>query len=59
MSHFQASRHIDRTSSRMKAETRESTSAEVRGELEEERQAVEDRTAKLKQMRLARESTAS
>ncbi|TXM98883.1 hypothetical protein FV242_27385 [Methylobacterium sp. WL64] len=59
MSHFQASRHIDRTSSRMKAETRESTSAEVREEIEAERRVVEVRTAKLRQQRLARESAGS
>ena len=59
MSHFQASRHSDRTSARMKAETRETSSAEVREELEEERQALEERTERLRAMRLARESAAS
>jgi hypothetical protein len=56
MSHFQASRHFDRTSARMKAETREAASAEVHEELEAERQAVDDRTERLKAMRLAREA---
>lgn len=59
MSRFQASRRIDRTSSRMKAETRDSTCAEVREEIEAERQVVEVRTAKLRQQRQARESAGS
>lgn len=59
MSHFQASRHIDRTSSRMKAETRETTSAEVREEIEEERRAIDERTERLRAMRRARESRVS
>lgn len=59
MSHFQASRHADRTSSRMKAETRETTSAEVREEIEEERRAVDERTERLRAIRLARENTQS
>jgi hypothetical protein len=40
----------------MKAETREAASAEVHEELEAERQAVDDRTERLKAMRLAREA---
>lgn len=59
MSHFQASRHADRTSSRTKAETRETTSAEVREEIEEERRAVEERTERLRAIRLAHENKAS
>ena len=59
MSHFQASCHSDRTSSRLKTETREATSLEVRSEIEAERQEIEERTEWLKAMRLARESKAS
>jgi hypothetical protein len=44
MSHFQASRHSDRTSAQLKAETREATSIEVRSEIEAERQEIEERT---------------
>ncbi|MBP1180952.1 hypothetical protein [Methylobacterium sp. PvR107] len=59
MSHFQASRHFDRTSSRMKAETRESAALEVRDEIEAERRGIDDRTARLRAMRLARENEKS
>lgn len=59
MSHFQASRHTDRTSSRMKAETRESTALEVKDEIEAERRNIDDRTARLRAMRLAREKAVS
>ncbi|MCJ2061883.1 hypothetical protein MKK63_04105 [Methylobacterium sp. J-088] len=56
MSHFQASRHSDRTSAQLKAETREATSIEIRSEIEAERQEIEERTERLKAMRLAREN---
>ena len=56
MSHFQASRHADRTSSQLKAETREATSLEVWSEIEAERQEIAERTERLKALRLARES---
>lgn len=58
MSHFQASRHTDRTSSQLKAETRETTSSEVWEEIEEERRAVDERTERLRAIRLARENDA-
>ena len=56
MSHFQASRHSDRTSAQLKTETREATSLEVWSEIEAERQEIEERTDRLKAMRLAREN---
>lgn len=59
MTHFQASRHSDRTSSQLKTETREATSLEVWSEIETERREIEERTERLKAMRLARESEAS
>jgi hypothetical protein len=40
----------------MKAEARETTSAEVREELEEVRQAIEERTKRMRAMRQAREN---
>ena len=43
----------------MKAETRETTSAEVREEIEEERRAVDERTERLRAMRLAQEGKGS
>jgi hypothetical protein len=58
MSHFQASRHTDRTSSRTKAETREATALEVKDEIDAERRDIDERTAKLRAMRLARENAA-
>ncbi|WP_267428062.1 hypothetical protein [Methylobacterium sp. GC_Met_2] len=59
MSHFQASRHSDRTSLQLKVETREATSLVVWSEIEAERQEIEERTERLRAMRLARESKAS
>jgi hypothetical protein len=59
MSHFPIVRSNDHTSPYLKAETRETNSAEVRVEIEEERQAIEVRTARLRAMRLARESIGS
>jgi hypothetical protein len=59
MPHFPIIRSNDHTSPYLKAETRETNSAEVRVEIEEERQAVEKRTARLKAIRLARESAGS
>ena len=56
MSHFQASLHSDRTSSQLKAETREATSLEVQSEIEAERQEIEERTERLRALRLAREN---
>jgi hypothetical protein len=59
MSHFQNSRHTDRTSERTKAETREATAQEVRDEIDAERRVVDERTERLRAMRLAREGTGS
>lgn len=58
MSHFQASRYTDRTSSRTKAETREATALEVKDEIDAERRDIDERTAKLRAMQLARENAA-
>jgi len=43
----------------MKAETRESAALEVRDEIEAERRGIDDRTARLRAMRLARENEKS
>ena len=59
MSHFRSIRFNDHTSLHLKAETRETNSAEVWVEIEEKRQVVEERTARLRAMRLARESVGS
>ena len=59
MSHFRIIRFNDHTSLHLKAETRETNSAEVRVEIEKKRQVVEERTARLRAMRLARESVGS
>lgn len=56
MSHIRTSRHFDRTNSKLKAETRESTSAHVKDEIESERQALHERTERLRALRLAREN---
>ena len=59
MSHFPSSHHFDRTSAQLKAETRVSTSAQVRDEVEAERQTLDERTERLRAMRLARENAAT
>ncbi len=59
MSHFPIIHSNDHTSLHLKAETRETNSAEVWVEIEEERQVVEERTAKLRQQRLTRDSAGS
>ncbi|WP_267361689.1 MULTISPECIES: hypothetical protein [unclassified Methylobacterium] len=43
----------------MKAEAREATSLEVQSEIETERQEIEERTERLKALRLARENAGS
>ncbi len=59
MSHFPSIRSNDHISLHLKAETRETNSAEVWVEIAEKRQVFEERTARLKAMRLARESVGS
>ena len=59
MSHFPIIRSNDHTGLHLKAETRETNSTEVWIEIEEKRQVVEERTARLRAMRLARESVGS
>ena len=59
MSHFRIIRFNDHTSLHLKAETRETNSAEVWVEIEEKHQVVEERRARLRAMSLARESVGS
>lgn len=56
MSHFPTTRYADRTSHQLRTEIREATSSEVWEEIEEERQALDERTERLRALRLAQES---
>jgi hypothetical protein len=59
MSHFPATRYADRTSQQLRTETRDATSSEVWEEIEEERHALDERTERLRALRLAQESEES
>lgn len=56
MSHFPTNRFADRTSHQVRTEIRAATSSEVWDEIEEQRQALDERTERLRALRLALES---